>query len=145
MVRWIAKKIARAAWNATRPIRRPLRARFDAHVSQLVSDTVNARMMPPLAEALGRSDDRLGRIERALGSANQAAVDIAEEMDLVLGGLSREVFRLQAQVEEIRARLVADRDAPDAAGHFTVVDARQDGDDDAVRRPRTSDRAALVG
>ena len=112
MFRRIAKKAGRMLWGMSAPVRRPLRGRFDARVEQLIANTANARMMPPLVEALAISDHRLQRIEAALGSANQAAGAIADEMDLVLGGLSREVFRLQAQVEALRAMVTDERREP---------------------------------
>lgn len=139
MVRRIAKKAAKVLWRMGAPVRRPLRRRFDARIEALISNTVNARMMPPLIEALAISGRRLERIEETLASANQAAASIAEEMDLVLGGVSRELFRLQAQVEELRA-IVADSGRETATGLSLVDEA---GDDAPVRRPMASERSKV--
>ena len=139
MVRRIAKKAAKVLWRLGSPIRRPLRRRFDARIEALISNTVNARMMPPLIEALAISGRRLERSEETLASANHAAASIAEEMDLVLGGVSRELFRLQAQVEELRA-IVADAGRETATGLSLVDEA---GEDAPVRRTMATERSKV--
>ncbi len=117
----ILSKVLRSCWRITGPVRRPLVARFDSRVSRLVSDTVNARMMPTLVEALASSGDRLERIERSIASADRAATNLAEEVDLVLNGLSREIFRLQAQLEQLQRRL--DDEARFATNGLSIVKA----------------------
>ncbi len=69
----IFARFCRGCWRITGSFRRPLVARFDARVSRLISDTVNARMMPTLVEALADSGNRLERIERSIQSADRSA------------------------------------------------------------------------
>ncbi|WP_435005869.1 hypothetical protein P12x_003624 [Tundrisphaera lichenicola] len=102
----IIKRILKGLWNSTSFLRRPLMARFDAHLSAVIAGTVNARMMPTLVEALAISGRRLERIEATLERAEDSADSLATEMDLVMNGLSREVFRLQAQVERLELELL---------------------------------------
>jgi hypothetical protein len=59
-------------------------------------------MVPPILEVLAASEARLERIEGLIIRAERSASTLAEEVDLVLGGLTREVFRLQAQVQQLR-------------------------------------------
>ncbi len=74
--------------------------RFDARVVRLVTMTIEDRMVPPIARGdFSETEARLGRIEELLIRADRSASTLAEEVDLVLNGLSREIFRLQAQVE----------------------------------------------
>ena len=101
----IIKKVVKKMWRATWPVRRPFAHRFDQRVSRIVSDTVNARMMPTLIDALAASNQRLERIEQSLVSADRSASNLAEEVDVVLSGLSREIFRLQVQLELLQRRL----------------------------------------
>ena len=51
----IIKRMLKSLRKASASLRRPLMARFDSHVSGLISGTVNARMMPTLVEALAIS------------------------------------------------------------------------------------------
>jgi hypothetical protein len=89
-------------WKASRPIRRPLMSRFDARVVRIVSATIEDRMLAPILETLSETEARLKRIEELLIRADRSASTLAEEVDLVLNGLTREIFRLQAQVESLR-------------------------------------------
>jgi hypothetical protein len=113
--------VLRSFWRITGPVRKPVVARFDSRVSRLISDTVNARMMPTLVEALASSGYRLERIERNIASADRAATNLAEEVDLVLNGLSREIFRLQLQIELLQRRL--DDDSRLEANGLSIIDA----------------------
>ncbi|WP_435018970.1 hypothetical protein TA3x_000962 [Tundrisphaera sp. TA3] len=139
MIGRIAKKAGKVLWKAMSPIRRPLKARVDAYAEQMISNTVNARMMPILMESLAGCGHRLERIEASLGSAHQAASAIADEMDLVLGGLSREVFRLQARVEELH--WMASTDRRTEAGLSLLGEV---GEDEPMCRPISQERA-MVG
>jgi hypothetical protein len=89
-------------WWATTPIRRGVMSHFDARVVRLVSATIEERMLAPILETLSETEARLGRIEVLLIRADRSASTLAEEVDLVLNGLTREIFRLQAQVEALR-------------------------------------------
>ena len=100
--------ICRPFWRVTSPFRRAILSRFDNRVTALVSGTVNARMMPQIIEALAVCLHRLERIEATLGRVDQASTNMAQEVDLVLNGLSREIFRLQAQVEILQRTLNED-------------------------------------
>jgi hypothetical protein len=114
-------------------------ARFDARVSKLIAGAVDARMMPPIIEALAASSAHLERIERALDRANWAAASLAGEMDVVLNGLTREVFRLQAQVDKLQRSLgeagradpnvlsIHDAAEDNAPPHRTVADRARVG------------------
>jgi hypothetical protein len=117
--------VYRTLWRLTWPLRRPLMKRFDARISQLISDTVNARMMPTLVEALAASGQRLERIERSLAGADRAATCLAEEVDIVLNGLSREIFRLQAQVELLQRQL--EDDSRFSLNGLSIVDESDEG------------------
>jgi hypothetical protein len=97
-LRWLTAP----AWWASKPLRRALMGRFDARVVRLASRSIDERMLPPLVEAMAASDARLERIERLMARADRSASKMAEEVDLVLNGLSREIFRLQSQVEWLR-------------------------------------------
>ena len=101
----IVKGLFRPFWRATTPVRRAILAKFDERVTGLVAGTVNARMMPQLVEALGVCIHRLERIEDSIGRVDRTSSSMAEEVDLVLNGLSREIFRLQAQVEVLQRTL----------------------------------------
>jgi hypothetical protein len=89
-------------WRMMVPLRRALMRRVDARIVGLVARTVEARMVPPLLEALAASEARLERIEGLIVRAECSASTMAEEVDLVLGGLTRELFRLKAQVQQLR-------------------------------------------
>ncbi len=128
-------------WRLSSPIRKPLLARFDARVSRLVSDTVNARMMPTLVEALASSGHRLERIERSIAGADRAASHLAEEVDLVLNGLSREIFRLQAQLELLQRRL--DEESRFNANGLSIL--RDSGDDSPLPRSSSMTERSKVG
>jgi hypothetical protein len=101
IIKWLSRPVL---WGS-KPIRRAIMGRFDARVVRLVAVAFESRMMPPLVEALSASDSRLDRIEGLLSKADRSASKMLEEVDLVLNGLSREVFRLQAQVEMLRRDL----------------------------------------
>lgn len=104
----IAKLILKPFWKLAGPVRRPLLARFDDRVARLVAGTVNARIMPELIEPLAIALRRLERIEDSLARADRNALAMAEEVDLVLNGVSREIFRVHAQLEQLRAALADD-------------------------------------
>jgi hypothetical protein len=89
-------------WRASTPVRRALMGRFDARVVRIVSMTIEDRMLAPILETLSETEARLKRIEELLIRADRSASTLAEEVDLVLNGLTREIFRLQAQVESLR-------------------------------------------
>jgi hypothetical protein len=133
--------VIHALWRMTAPVRRPLAVRFDARVSRLVSDTVNARMMPPLIEALDQSGHRLARIETILDRTDRAATHVAEEVDVVLNGLSREIFRLQAQVELLQRTLRDDMRF--AANNLSIVN--EAGEESPLRRPTAPAERSRVG
>src|SRR4051812_29013243 len=116
----IIKGILKALWRATSPVHRPLIARFDARVSGLIEGAVISRMTPVIIQALTVSEHRLERIEGTLARADDSVAALSEELDLVLNGMSREVFRLQAQVEMLR-RSLADH-SPIVAGGLSIVE-----------------------
>ncbi len=135
----IFKLAFKAVLRLTSPVRRPIMARVDARLSALVSGTVNARMMPPIIEALAVSGHRLERIEATLARADRSVAELGGEIDLVLNGLSREIFRLQAQVDGLREALR--EDARDTVDGLSIVD--ETGEDLPVRRPGVPDRSRV--
>jgi hypothetical protein len=137
----IFDEVSRVFWRLTWPLRRPLVSRFDARVSRLVSDTVNARMMPTLVEALAASGHRLERIERNIAGADRAATNLAEEVDLVLNGLSREIFRLQTQLELLQRRL--EEDSRFSMSGLSILN--ETGDESPMHRSLASADRSRVG
>jgi hypothetical protein len=98
----IIRRLLGPIWWASRPLRRAVMGWFDARVVRLVSSTIDERMLPPILEALEDSEARLERIERLMARADRSASTMAEEVDVVLNGLSREIFRLRAQVARLQ-------------------------------------------
>ncbi len=136
----IVKNLLKALWRMTSPVRRPLVARFNAHVSRIVSGTVNERMMPELLQPLAVALKRLERIEESLARAEHSASAAVEEVDLVLNGVSREIFRLQAQVESLHGLI--HREIREARNGLSILDASED-DEPTVRRAPAADRARV--
>jgi hypothetical protein len=99
--------VARPLWRISKPVRRPLEDRLDARVNRLVAGRENGRLMPSIVESLADSGKRLERLEDRLEQVDHATLNMIEEVDLVFNGLSREIFRLQAQVEMLQRRLEA--------------------------------------
>ncbi len=120
----LLKLVLKPLWRLTRPFRAPLVSRFDDRVSRLVSNSVNARMLPELIEPLAVILRRLERIEDSLARADRTAMALSEEVDLVLNGVSREIFRLQAQVEHLQTTLA--RDPRAVNGGLSIVDPSDD-------------------
>jgi hypothetical protein len=135
----IIKSIFKVLWRATSPVRRPLMARFDARVSGLIEGAVISRMTPAIIQALAVSEHRLERIEGTLARADDSVAALAEELDLVLNGMSREVFRLQAQVEMLQRSLV-DQTRIVAGGLSIVEDSCEET---PVRRPASAERSRV--
>jgi hypothetical protein len=128
----------RALWRRTSRVRRPLMVRFDARVDRLAVGLVEDRMRP-IIDALAVSEHRLERVEASLARADRAASHMIEEVDLVLNGLSREIFRLQARVELLQRALAEDARA--AGTGLSLVDEAVEGAPHfrnlgAVDRPR---------
>lgn len=117
-------------WWATGPLRRALMSRYDARVVRLVSWTIEVRLVPPILEAIRASDDRLERIEALIERADRSASTMAEEVNLVLSGLSREIFRLRAQIATLRG------DDREAVGGLTLLS--DSGEDGPIDRPETA-------
>jgi hypothetical protein len=107
----LAKAAARPFWRLTGPVRRPLARKFDEHVARVVeaalqthSRDVHVTVDPP---DLGRIETMMGELAAALGMARQISEHHAEEANLLMDGLVREVARLQLQLEGL-AELVDD-------------------------------------
>ena len=135
----LVKLMVRPFWRMTRPIRTPLMNRFDDRVTRLVSGTVNARMLPELIEPLAVALRRLERIEDSLARADRTAMALSEEVDLVLNGVSREIFRLQTQLEHLQTTLA--RDGRGASGSLSIVD--QSGSESPVLRGNHPERSKV--
>ena len=123
IIRWFIGPV----WWASTSLRRGLMGRFDARVVRLVSWTIEKRMVPPILDALSASEARLERIEELIARADRSASTMAEEVDLVLSGLSREIFRLQTQVEMLR------RDAQPAVGGLSLLSESEDAPSECSR------------
>ncbi len=134
----LLKLVLKPIWRMTRPIRTPILARFDARVSLLVSNSVNARMLPELIEPLTIVLRRLERIEDSLARADRSAMALSQEVDLVLNGVSREIFRLQAQLEHLQTLA---RDGRGISGGLSIVD--QSGDQSPVLRGGLNERSKV--
>jgi hypothetical protein len=128
-------------WRMTAPVRRPIAARFDSRISRVVSNTVNTRMMPSLMDGLDLIGLRLARMESNLERAERAATHMTEEIDVVLNGLSREIFRLQAQVEVLQKTLRDD--ARSASSNLSIVN--EAGEESPLRRPSAATERSRVG
>lgn len=135
----IVKTMLKAIWRLTSPIRRPLVTRLDAHISAVVSGTVNARILPEILRPMAIALARLERIEASIASADRTASVVAEEIDLVLNGVSREVYRLQVQVETLQ-RLVG-REIREAHNGLSLVDESED--EAPARRTPTPERSRV--
>jgi hypothetical protein len=135
----IIKRMLEALIRAASPVARPLAARFDARITRIIEGALISRMTPAIIQALAVSEHRLERIEGTLARADDSLAALAEEMDLVLNGMSREVFRLQAQVEMLQ-RSLADQGRI-VSGGLSIVD---DSCDEApVRRPAPAERSRV--
>ena len=64
---------------------------------------------------------------------------MAEEVDLVLNGISREVFRLQAQVESLHRLIV--REINESNNGLSIVD--ESGDEAPVVRAAATERSRV--
>ena len=141
MMKRIAKFVLKRAWRLAAPLRRPLVRRIDARISMLVSNTVNSRILPELVPPLGLILERLERIELTLARADGATAAMTEEIDLVLNGLSREIFRLQVQVEALRR--IVDQESRHAGPGLSLI--AETGEEEAIRRPATAAERSMVG
>jgi hypothetical protein len=137
----ILKSILRGLWRLSSPITKPMVRRLDARVTSSVAVAIHERIMPPIVDALMQSNQRLERIEHTLDRATRSAGQMAEEMELVLTGLSREVFRLQAQVEVLH-RMVEGELERATPSKLTIVDESEE--DEPLRRAAGSERS-MVG
>ncbi len=139
MMKRIAKFVLKRAWRLAAPLRRPLVRRIDARISMLVSNTVNSRILPELVPPLGLILERLERIELTLARADGATAAMTEEIDLVLNGLSREIF--QVQVEALRR--IVDQESRHAGPGLSLI--AETGEEEAIRRPATAAERSMVG
>jgi hypothetical protein len=94
----IIRSIARAVWRGLAPVRRPLVRKLDRHLTRAVATEVagaieglEGRIAPALAEVILRGDILIQLANRS-----------AQETDLVLQSLVRELVRVQMQVEALR-------------------------------------------
>lgn len=99
----LAKAAVRPFWWLTGPVRRPLVRRFEERIARVVEAVVQAHKQevhvtvePP---DLSRVEAMVGELAAALGMARQIAEHHAEEANLLMDGLVREVARLQLQLE----------------------------------------------
>lgn len=135
----VVKLLLKPFWLLTGPIRRPIVRRFDARVVRLVAGSVHTHVLPEVTEPLNLALRRLERIETSIAQVDRTALGMSEEVDLVLNGVSREIFRLQAQLEHLQTTLA--RDARMASGHFAIID--QAGDDTPILRGSIGDRSRV--
>jgi hypothetical protein len=80
-MRNMLKKVLRAMWRATSPIRRPLQRKFETYLAGMLGQLIEAQM-PAITN----------RLQAAVGAS-------AYDSNLVLNSLVREIARLQMQVE----------------------------------------------
>lgn len=101
----LARKAVRPFWRLTGPIRRPLGRRFDERLSRLIElsirshwNHVHVSLDPP---DLGCLEGLMREMSASLGMARQITEHHAEEANLLMDGLVREVARLQLQMESL--------------------------------------------
>ncbi len=97
MKRWI-KAPAKAIWNATSSIRRPIRARVDRFL--------HASIVVPVVQGT-TGPDRISNLELHAQAVTQRVELIQHDLNLTLNDLVREVTRLQIQLEAIQEHLEA--------------------------------------
>jgi hypothetical protein len=137
----LLRQIARPAWVATGPIRRPLARAWHASIRRAVAAALEEHAARPEGEraALARIEatypPALGRIEHALGViAEDARVarDYAQhhgaEANALMDGVIRELSRLQLLVEELGERVdEASAGGPPGLGVVADVARREVG------------------
>jgi hypothetical protein len=124
----LAKAMARPLWRLAAPVRRRLACEFDERVRRIVESVVQANWQgchvtvePP---DLSRLEAMVGELSAALGMARKISEHHAEEANLLMDGLVREIARLQLQLESL-AELVSD--SRSGSGSSLVVVGEEDG------------------
>jgi hypothetical protein len=107
----LIKRVLKALWRATGPIRRPLQSRIEGVAGRALTEGLAAEVQP-----------QLRRIEASGNHANA----LAYEMNLALNSLVREVARLQIQIELLEQEI---RDGSRGRGLSLLADVE---DDDAM-------------
>lgn len=103
----LIKSALKPFWRLTTPIRRPLARRVDARLTHLVAFAVEARLMPPLRQMIESSNRSMERLEGSILATRRSAEVLAEDVDVALEGISRELIRLQGQVELLQRTVEA--------------------------------------
>jgi hypothetical protein len=119
------RTVARPFWWLTRPLRRPLVAKSNNHISQLVSNVIQEHALGPILPRLDAQVPALERIESSVQAARAVGDAHAAETNLLLDSLVREVARLQMQVESLR-EAIGEIALPE---RLTLVAASDDDDD----------------
>lgn len=82
----IARAPFKLLWRLTRPIRRPMVAKFDDRIVRLVGADFRAL------------SEQVDRLSLQVADANSRHLDAVREMNLFVEGLVREVARMQTQI-----------------------------------------------
>ncbi len=100
----LLKKVAKACWGATGPIRHPITRRLHAKLRVIAREGVRDEVEPRYAEVtdairgLATSSSDQTKLLHAIKYA-------ADDHDLALTGLIREVARLRRRLESLEARV----------------------------------------
>jgi len=127
----LVKKVVRAAWRATSPIRGPVSRRFHdqlvqagiAALAQAEAVSVHERVLPPLYWGF----------EAQIAATHSSARAISAETSLVLNSMVRELARLQIQVEVLQQMV---QDNGRAHGGLSIVGEAGEGRDAYSPRDR---------
>ncbi len=119
-------------WRLTAAIRRPFARRFDARLTHLVAFAVEQRVLPPIRQMIESSNRSMERVENSILATRRSAETLAEDVDLALESLSREVIRLQGQVEMLQ-RTIEDTGLRVRNGLVVVGDSDVFGDSEGER------------
>ncbi len=136
----LLKRAVRPFWRLSGSIRRPIARRIDEKLNHMIAVAFEARVLPPIRESLDGSARTLDRLEHTLHAASRQSELLACDVDLLLGGLVREVARLQDQIDAVR-----DAFGPRTHAGRSGLALVEPGDDEAepYARHANADRARV--
>jgi hypothetical protein len=115
MMKRLLKSVARSGWRLTGPIRRPIGRKVDAKLARVVATTVDAIVREQIQAQL---HPWLDAIEQNIWQGRGQANAHADETNLTLDSLVREIGRLQMQVEVLQQLLSDHSERP---GGLSIV------------------------
>lgn len=93
-------------WHATRPVRRPIVAKFDNYIVHLLGADFRAL------------SDQLSRVSVQVAEANERHANSVRDMNVFVDGLLREVGRLQSQMLALSQICAQGRQTGDPASWY---------------------------